>query len=65
MISELLQLSSLQITAAIIIIFVAYIVKGLSGFGAGLVAIPFLALLFPLKFIVPVFGLLSYGGTII
>ena len=64
MIAELLQLSPLQITLSIIIIFVAYVVKGLSGFGSGLVAIPFLALLFPLKFIVPVFGLLSYSGTV-
>ena len=64
MIAELLQLTPLQITLSIIIIFVAYMVKGLSGFGSGLVAIPFLALLFPLKFIVPVLGLLSYSGTI-
>ena len=64
MIAELLQLTPLQIVLSIVIIFVAYVVKGLSGFGAGLVAIPFLALLFPLKFIVPVFGLLSYGGTV-
>lgn len=64
MIAELLQLTPLQIILSIIIIFVAYIVKGLSGFGSGLIAIPFLALLFPLKFIVPVFGLLSYSGTV-
>ena len=64
MITELLQLTPLQIVLAIIIIFIAYVVKGLSGFGSGLVAIPFLALLFPLKFIVPVFGLLSYSGTV-
>ena len=64
MIAELLQLTPLQIILSIIIIFAAYVVKGLSGFGSGLVAIPFLALLFPLKFIVPVFGLLSYGGTV-
>lgn len=64
MIAELLQLTPLQIVLSIIIIFIAYMVKGLSGFGSGLIAIPFLALLFPLKFIVPVLGLLSYSGTI-
>ncbi len=64
MIAELLQLTPLQIVLSIIIIFVAYVVKGLSGFGSGLVAIPLLAFLFPLKFIVPVLGLLSYSGTI-
>ncbi|MDH5711191.1 MAG: sulfite exporter TauE/SafE family protein [Gammaproteobacteria bacterium] len=64
MISELLQLTPLQIFLSILIIFIAYVVKGLSGFGSGLVAIPLLAFLFPLKLIVPVLGLLSYSGTI-
>lgn len=62
---ELLQLSPVQILLCIAIIFAAYMVKGLSGFGAGLVAIPFLVLILPLKFIVPVFSLLSYTGTIL
>ncbi len=62
---ELLQLSPVQILLCIVIIFAAYMVKGLSGFGAGLVAIPFLVLILPLKFIVPVFSLLSYTGTIL
>lgn len=59
------DLSAAQIIFSVIIIFIAYTVKGLSGFGSGLVAIPFLALIFPLKFIVPALGLLSYIGTII
>ncbi|MBE9568125.1 MAG: sulfite exporter TauE/SafE family protein [Proteobacteria bacterium] len=61
---ELLDLTPLQIIFSIIIIFVAYTVKGLSGFGSGLIAIPLLAFIFPLTFIVPVLGLLSYSGTI-
>ena len=61
---ELLQLTATQIVASIVIIFFAYTVKGLSGFGSGLVAIPLLAFMFPLTFIVPVLGLLSYSGTI-
>ena len=64
MLLELLQLSSAQIIFSIIIIFLAYTVKGLSGFGSGLIAVPFLAFVFPLTFIVPVLGLLSYSGTI-
>ena len=64
MLLELLQLSPAQIIFSIIIIFLAYTVKGLSGFGSGLIAVPFLAFLFPLTFIVPVLGLLSYSGTI-
>ncbi|MCW8855384.1 MAG: sulfite exporter TauE/SafE family protein [Gammaproteobacteria bacterium] len=64
MLLELLQLTPIQIVFSIIIIFIAYTVKGLSGFGSGLIAIPLLAFLFPLAFIVPVLGLLSYSGTL-
>jgi uncharacterized protein len=64
MLLELLDLTPLEIFFSITIIFFAYTVKGLSGFGSGLIAIPLLAFLFPLTFIVPVLGLLSYSGTI-
>ena len=64
MLLELLQLTATQIVASIVIIFFAYTVKGLSGFGSGLIAIPLLAFMFPLSFIVPVLGLLSYSGTV-
>jgi len=49
---------------AIMIVFIAYMVKGLSGFGSGLIAIPLLAFFLPLSVIVPALGLLSYGGTL-
>lgn len=64
MLLELVDLTPLQIMLSIVVIFVAYTVKGLSGFGSGLIAIPLLAFMFPLTFIVPVLGLLSYGGTV-
>ncbi|MBL4712419.1 MAG: hypothetical protein JKX75_07990, partial [Gammaproteobacteria bacterium] len=64
MLLDVLELSVLQIIFSITIIFIAYTVKGLSGFGSGLIAIPLLAFMFPLTFIVPVLGLLSYSGTI-
>ena len=64
MLLELLDLTLLEIILSITIIFFAYTVKGLSGFGCGLIAIPLLAFIFPLTFIVPVLGLLSYSGTI-
>ena len=64
MLLELVQLTPLQIVLSVAVIFAAYTVKGLSGFGSGLIAIPLLAFLFPLTFIVPVLGLLSYGGTL-
>lgn len=65
MLFDVIDLSLAQIVFSIVIIFIAYTIKGLSGFGSGLVAIPLLALIFPLKFIVPALGLLSYIGTII
>ncbi len=64
MLLELLDLTPLQIIFSITVIFLAYTVKGLSGFGSGLIAIPLLAFMFPLAFIVPVLGLLSYSGTL-
>ena len=36
-----------------LIFFVAFFVRGLTGFGAGLVAIPVMATMYPLKFVVP------------
>ena len=65
MLFELLQLTPVQVILSVSIIFIAYMIKGLSGFGSGLIAIPLLAFLLPLTFIVPVLGLLSYSGTII
>lgn len=61
---ETIDLSLLQIIFAVVVITIAYTVKGLSGFGSGLIAIPLLAFFFPLKLIVPIFALLSYTGTI-
>ncbi len=61
---ELLELNTLQLVLSILIIFIAYAVKGLSGFGSGLIAIPLLTFMFPLSFVVPVLGLLSYSGTV-
>lgn len=61
---DFLQLSPLQILFSIVIIYIAYTVKGLSGFGSGLIAIPLLAFVFPITFIVPALGLLTYNGTI-
>lgn len=64
MLLETLQLTPIELVFSVLIIFLAYTVKGMSGFGSGLIAIPLLAFIFPLNFIVPVLGLLSYSGTI-
>jgi len=64
MLADILQLTPLQMLYCVTIIFAAYTVKGLSGFGSGLIAVPLLAFMFPLTMVVPVLGLLSYSGTI-
>jgi uncharacterized membrane protein YfcA len=47
------------------IITVAYVVYGLTGFGASIVAIPLLALLFPLRFSVPMMVVFDLGAGLI
>lgn len=44
----------------LIVIFVAYIVRGIAGFGSALIAVPFLALVLPLTLVVPLVVLLDY-----
>lgn len=61
---DVLQLSPVQLIFSVIIIFLSYTIKGLSGFGSGLVAIPLLVLFLPITIVVPLLGLLSYSGTI-
>src|SRR5688500_11785486 len=41
-------------------VFAAYVVRGMSGFGAGLVAAPLLALVLPVHVVVPMSGLLVF-----
>ncbi len=49
-----------QIALSILIITIAFLIRGIAGFGSGLIAIPLLALMFPLSIVVPVVGLLDY-----
>ena len=44
----------------VIVIFFAYIVRGIAGFGSALIAVPFLALVLPLTLVVPLVVLLDY-----
>lgn len=54
------SLSTLQLTAAALILIVAFFVRGIAGFGSGLIAIPLLAQMLPLTVVVPLVGLLDY-----
>ncbi|MCU7852124.1 MAG: sulfite exporter TauE/SafE family protein [Candidatus Thiodiazotropha sp. (ex Monitilora ramsayi)] len=52
--------SPLQLTYLSIVIFGAYFVRGIVGFGSALVAVPLLALVMPITIVVPVIVLLDY-----
>lgn len=52
-----------QLVLAFSILFIAYTVRGIAGFGSGLIAIPLLALLLPLKLVVPIVVLLDFMGS--
>ncbi len=52
--------SALQLAWAAGVVLGAYVVRGMSGFGAGLVATPLLALLFPITTVVPTTALLVF-----
>lgn len=53
-------LSTSQLLIAAVVIAGAYFVRGLAGFGSGLIAIPLLALMLPLSVAVPLVVLLDY-----
>lgn len=54
------SLTFTQLGLATAILVVAYFIRGIAGFGSGLVAIPLLALMLPLFIVVPMVGLLDY-----
>jgi len=47
------------------VLFGAYFIRGISGFGSGLVAVPLLALKFPLTFVVPVILLMDFTASLV
>jgi uncharacterized membrane protein YfcA len=49
-----------QVAAAAFIVFCAFVVRGTSGFGAGMVAMPFLVFFIPIRTAVPMMGLLAF-----
>ena len=54
------SLSLLQLLLAVLFLIVAYFIRGIAGFGSGLIAIPLLAMMLPVTLVVPVIGLLDY-----
>ena len=45
------------------VLFAAYLVRGLAGFGSGLIAVPLLSLVLPVPLVVPLVVLLDYVGS--
>ena len=65
---ELTSLGGLAATASSLlfpasIIFFAYLIRGVAGFGSALIAVPLLALSMPLTIVVPLIVLLDYMGS--
>ncbi|MES1998334.1 MAG: sulfite exporter TauE/SafE family protein [Pseudomonadota bacterium] len=51
--------------AAATILLAAYFIRGISGFGSGLIAVPLLALWLPLQFVVPLMLLLDFSASLL
>ncbi len=47
------------------ILLAAYFIRGIAGFGSGLIAVPLLALFLPLKFVVPLILLLDFTASVV
>lgn len=53
-----------QLAASALILAVAFLVRGIAGFGSGLIAVPLLSLMLPLSLVVPLMVLLDYTASI-
>jgi hypothetical protein len=51
--------------AMAVILLAAYFIRGITGFGSGLISVPLLALFLPLKFVVPLILLLDFTASIV
>ena len=54
-----------QIAAAAAILITAYFIRGITGFGSGLISVPLLALFLPLTFVVPLVLLLDFTASLV
>lgn len=50
---------------AVLVLLLAYFIRGISGFGSGLVAVPLLAMVFPLPLVVPTILLLDFTASLV
>jgi uncharacterized protein len=59
------QIAAGQVASAAIILLAAYFIRGITGFGSGLISVPLLALFLPLQFVVPLVLLLDFVASIV
>jgi len=59
------QIAASQIASAVAILLAAYFIRGITGFGSGLISVPLLALFLPLQFVVPLVLLLDFTASIV
>jgi hypothetical protein len=59
------QIAAGPFAGAAAILLVAYFIRGITGFGSGLISVPLLALFLPLKFVVPLILLLDFTASIV
>lgn len=58
------QIAAGPVAAAASILLAAYFIRGITGFGSGLISVPLLALFMPLQFVVPLILLLDFTASI-
>jgi uncharacterized membrane protein YfcA len=58
-------MNSEHILPGAIILLVAYFIRGITGFGSGLIAVPLMALFLPLTFVVPLMLVLDFTASIV
>ena len=58
-----LAVTPLSLVFIVVIVFFAYLVRGIAGFGSALIAVPLLTLMMPLTIVVPLVVFLDYLGS--
>ena len=58
-------MSIAETAAAAVILLVAYVIRGITGFGSGLISVPLMALFLPLQFVVPLILLLDFTASVL
>lgn len=58
-----MEITYLSAAYAGTVLFLAYMVRGIAGFGSGLISVPLLAFIFPVQTVVPLIVLFDYLGS--